>query len=249
MDVDWLPNSLRCTLRDILEVVCSEPFRFYYTWILRRIEGEVSAERPDRIVELGAGNAPVTRRLAKAFSGRPVAPKLRPTDINPDLHLYNQLHDEHKDLVEVEERSIDYSKELPIDGKAIVVLSATLHHIPLQGRVGVVKNLAESGHKIMIFENMHRSLLSLFYALLAFVPALLVPLLLIGRPQSWRRFLWCWVLPVAPFLLVWDGLVTCVRNWTARDWHKVMKAIGVSKDEYSLTETLFCQCIIINKKK
>jgi hypothetical protein len=42
-----------------------------------------------------------------------------------------------------------------------------------------------------------------------------------------RRILWCWLLPAAPLMIVWDGFVSCLRCWTAAEWRAALQAAGM----------------------
>ena len=37
------------------------------------------------------------------------------------------------------------------------------------------------------------------------------------RPFRWSRLLWTYLLPVIPFVVFWDGLVSCVRTRTPQE--------------------------------
>ena len=64
MDLDWVPQSIRLTMREVLECAMSAPFRDYYDWVVGEVVKVVAERGCDTIVELGAGTAPLTRRLA-----------------------------------------------------------------------------------------------------------------------------------------------------------------------------------------
>src|SRR4051812_9825188 len=65
MDIASLPQGLRDTLREILECGNSSPFRGYYAWVEDQVVARCAAEGLTQIVELGAGTAPITRRLLR----------------------------------------------------------------------------------------------------------------------------------------------------------------------------------------
>jgi hypothetical protein len=47
--------------------------------------------------------------------------------------------------------------------------------------------------------------------LLPFIALLIVPLI---RPFRWERLLWTYLIPVIPFVLMFDGMVSCLRSYT-----------------------------------
>ena len=89
MDQDWLPSSLRGTLREILEVGCSRPFRPYYEWVAAEVLAAARETGCQRVVELGAGPAPVTKVMAPDPASDGL--QLIVSDRNPDRPEYEAL--------------------------------------------------------------------------------------------------------------------------------------------------------------
>jgi hypothetical protein len=55
---------------------------------------------------------------------------------------------------------------------------------------------------------------------------------------------------VAPLLFVWDGLVSCWRQWTAREWHQVLGSLPTEHAcAGQLHETLFCQKVVLTCRR
>jgi len=54
---------------------------------------------------------------------------------------------------------------------------------------------------------------------------LVLPLAYANRPGRLRRFLWCWLVPVVPLIFFWDGLVSCVRQWSPERWRTELQSI------------------------
>ena len=93
MDQGWLPGSLRGTLREILQCACSMPFRSYYDWVSSEVL-RIARERQCRtVVELGAGTAPVTQRMAALSDADGL--QFIVCDMNPDQEAYRSLASEY----------------------------------------------------------------------------------------------------------------------------------------------------------
>lgn len=248
MDLPWLPASLRQVLRDILECGNGRPFRGYYDWAVDCIVRQAALCQADRVVELGAGTAPLTRRLAA--DPRAEGLKLVICDLSPDLALYDALARQHAGQVEVLREPVDFSQPRDWPPGTLLVLSATLHHVPAAQRLAVLEALARSGSAVLVLEPLRRTLLSALFVWLSLVPAWLVPLVQWRRPGRWRRLVWCWLVPVAPLLFVWDGLVSCWRQWTAREWHQVLGSLPTEHAcAGQLHETLFCQKVVLTCRR
>lgn len=244
MDLAWLPASVRAVLRDILECGNGRPFRGYYGWAVDEILRYAAAHGLTTIVELGAGTAPLSRRLAA--DARSAGLTLIVCDLNPDIPLYEELEQTFPGRVRTCREPIDFSQPQAWTADALLVLSATLHHVPRSERPDVLKALASGGNHVLIFEPLRRTLLSGLLCLLSVVPAMLVPAFQLHRPGRWRRVAWCWLLPIAAPLFVWDGLVSCWRQWSTSDWQSVLRTLSRSDASVgTVHETCFCQCVAI----
>jgi hypothetical protein len=223
MDLPWLPGSLRSTLRDILECGNSRPFRRYYDWVAEEVATTAKQERCELIVELGAGTAPVTRRLAKFFRAGEII--LSPCDLNPDVPAFKELESQFPAMVQPIYTPVDFSQPKNWDRVTLAFLSATLHHVPSPVRTKVLGALAASGCRVMVFEPLNKNWQSVLFVFASLVPALLVPLWFLLRPGRLRRFVWCWLVPVAPLLFWWDGWITCLRQWSDVEWNRALQSI------------------------
>jgi len=217
MDQRWLPSSLRNTCRDILEGVNSFPFRSYYKKIMDLVLKSVKGTGISSIVELGAGTAPVTRRLAKRVEGKGIS--LVPTDIHPQRDIFKKLQKRYRGRIEPRMEPVDFSKEMEFSPLSLFVLSASFHHIPKENRSFLLNKLVKQGHSVLIAETLRRNMASIILVLLSPLAALFIPLLMIHRPGTFLRIFWTWVFPLAPLLLVWDGVVSCFRQWDEKEWN------------------------------
>jgi hypothetical protein len=216
MDLKWVPPSLRATIHDALDSCLGAAPRRYYEWVAREILELVKRDPTGTIVELGAGTAPITRALAGAIEGRGDI-SLLVSDLYPDRELYRALEEMYPGVVRAELGPTDFSRPMDFPQGSLLVLSAAFHHLPPAVRVDVLKVL--SAYRVAVFEPLRRNPASLFLCLFGFVPAIRTPLLFWNqRPGNWRRVFWCWVMPLATLIIVWDGLVSCLRCWNEKEW-------------------------------
>jgi hypothetical protein len=102
-------------------------------------------------------------------------------------------------------------------------------------RAGVLKIL--SAHRVAVFEPLRRNPASFFLCLFGFVPAIRAPLLFWNRrPGNFRRLFWCWLFPLATMIIVWDGVVSCLRCWTEKEWRDHLASV-VPRDHAVLVKS------------
>lgn len=241
MDQDWIPSSLRNTVREILEVGCGRPFRPYYEWVAEEVLREARQAGCRRVVELGAGPAPVTKVMAPDPASDGL--ELVVSDYNPDQQEYLALEKRWPGKVAARYERVDFSNAPAWGPGTLVFLSAALHHLPPESRPPVLKSLTDSAERVMVFEPLRRTVLSALFVLPAIVPALLLPLWRIGRPGRFWRFLWCWLLPLALLVYWWDGLVSCLRMWSDGDWRRELDRVVGPDRPASVRSWTFCQLV------
>lgn len=245
LDLPWIPESLRATVHDVLELCLGMPPRQYYEWVASEVLNLAEKFNAEAIVELGAGTAPITSALATA-SGEQIKSRgvsLQFSDLYPDLPFYQALEQKFPDVVHADRRSVDFLSPIDYAPGSLLVLSAAFHHVRPVDRMLVLRNL--SVHRVAVFEPLRRNLASTCLSLFGFLPALTSPWRYLNtRPGNMRRIFWCWLVPVAPLIIVWDGLVSCQRCWTAGEWEKNLSAI-VPKDRPVLVKSsLFSQMVV-----
>lgn len=237
MDVDLLPSSLRSTLRDILEVGNGAPFRNYYQWTSKAVFEYARKNNLKEIVELGAGCAPITKHLIRSFPQWDM--KFKVTDLNPDIANFKDIERSDR-RVKAEYQSLDFTKKIPGFENSLLVLSATFHHVSEKNKKNVLSNLKKSSPHVMIFEPLRFSTLSIFFVITALFSGFLTPLFRVNSSKFLRCLLWCWLVPIAPLLFLWDGWISVYRCWSKKEW--------LSQEPQSkLEETLFCTKIILSR--
>lgn len=241
MDLEWLPASLHATLREILECGNARPFRPYYEWVAKVVKRQLATSGCQNVVELGAGTAPITRLLAKDpdLNGM----KLIICDSQPDAATFADLEKRYPSKVIARQDVVDFSKPQDWPSQTLLLLSGTFHHIPPEQRGAVLESLTKSGDRVIVCEPLRKTMLSMGFVFLSVVPAVILPLWFLGRPGRIRRFFWCWLIPMAPIMFWWDGLASCMRMWTDKEWRDNLHGI-VSPDRGSrVSHALFSQMV------
>lgn len=222
-DQAFLPESIRATQRDVCEL-CNSVFRSFNHVAARRAVEEARGRECRSIIELGAGTAPITRVLANMPESRGLS--LVPCDLIPDASVYRELQHDHPEQVRPVFESVDFTQPHPWPPASIAVLVGTFHHIHPRDRRQTLMALSQSVEHVMIFEPLRNTWLSMLLTLLAQVPVLLLPVAYAHRPGRFRRLLWCWLVPVVPVVFLWDGLVSCIRQWSPDRWKRELAGIN-----------------------
>jgi len=240
MDHPKTPRIIRETLLDVLDY-CNKDFRPYYKEVAKEI-AEIAKEHDlTSIVELGAGYAPLTHQLAEAKED---SLKLIPSDLYPETEAWKRLEEEYGDSIQPVYAPIDFTIHQDWEEGSGVVLCAALHHIPYAIRKQTLMALHDSSDRVIIFEPIRKTAFSMFLVLFSIIPALLTPLFRIRYPGAFRRILFCWLIPIVPYMFVWDGLVSCLRQWSDNEWREFSKSLPNGTRPLQLTSTPHSQTVV-----
>ena len=102
------------------------------------------------------------------------------------------------------------------------IFSAFHHFGPTDARE-LLRNAALSGRGIGVFEVARRGLKT--FVVLCFTPILLLWLTPGIRPFRWSRIFWTYILPVVPFVIGYDGWVSCFRTYSQAELRELVRGI------------------------
>jgi hypothetical protein len=242
MDQDWIPASLHATLREVLGFHLRVTLGYYYIWAAERTLAKAEAAGVHRVAELGAGAAGFSETLARLVEQKRVKVAVDVSDLRPDAERYKELARAFPATIHAHLEPVNLLEQ-PLSGEpSVVVMSAVFHHVPHARRRQMLEVL--SRHRVLIFESVTRTVPSMVGCAIGFLPALATPLYFFSTPSGrWRRFLWCWLIPVAPLMVAWDGVVSCLRCWTEEEWRHELAQAGVPRKSVDTERKRFSHMI------
>ncbi len=224
-DQSWIPTGARECLYEIMEA-CNSGVRSFNRQVARSAIGLARDHGLSSIIELGAGRAPVTTELTKHEDTAGL--KLVPCDLVPNEAAYRKLEQEHAGRVAPIYSPVDLTKPQLVLNDSVLVMVGMMHHIPFELRPTVLRTLTQTNSQMAIYEPLRRTWLSILMTLLSFFPAIMLPITFFRRPGKLRRILWCWLIPIVPWMFMWDGVVSCLRQWHAEEWQAAFASLSPS---------------------
>jgi hypothetical protein len=104
-----------------------------------------------------------------------------------------------------------------------------------------------SAEVIVVAEPLEKNVSSCVYVLLSVIPALFLPLLYWRRPGNFSRVIWCWVIPIAPVLFIWDGIISALRQWSDQEWgHALFTELGLDPEQIKVEKAFFTHVVTIH---
>jgi hypothetical protein len=123
--------------------------------------------------------------------------------------------------------SVDATK-VPAELDGFRTMFSSFHHFPPAQARAILQNVVDAKQGIGIFEVTSRTASAVGMMFLWFLtPFLFTPSI---RPFRWSRLFYTYVLPIIPLVLLFDGLVSCLRTYQPRELRELIG--GLAAPEY-----------------
>jgi hypothetical protein len=126
------------------------------------------------------------------------------------------------------EKPVDASRP-PHDLTGFRTMFSSFHHFDPQDARAMLADSFDRDEGIAIFEAAERRPLSV--CVIFFVPLLSLVLAPKIRPFCWSRLFWTYLVPVIPFVLWIDGILSCLRCYSLADMAEL--TAGLDSERYS----------------
>lgn len=222
----WCPAVLRAGVRGLLQQIASKLPA--YEGVLDQLLDAMDAVGTTEVLDLCAGAGGPWVRLHRALGSNRRIERVRLTDLFPDLGAMRAMQRNTGGLVVPLEHSVD-ALDVPRDMPGLRTVFAAFHHFaPLQARQMLADAVANR-RGIAIFELTERKPLACLFVLVGTLP-LSLTLIPFVRPFRWAYLPLTYLLPAIPFILCFDGLVSCLRSYTPDELLAMGHEVGPDYD-------------------
>ena len=186
-----------------------------------------------RIIDLCSGGSGPTIKLAETLQARlGFAPEVVLTDLYPNLEAFAWSRARAVVPVSYERAPVD-ALAVPEHLHGVRTVFDAFHHFrPAEARA-LLADAARKRAPILIVEATERSVRAMV-GMLLFVPLLVLLLTPFVRPFSWGRLLFTYLLPVAVPLILFDGLVSCLRSYTPAELRAMTEGLESSNVRFEI---------------
>jgi len=132
-------------------------------------------------------------------------------------------------------------ESLPVDATSVPAalpgfrtIFSAFHHFGPEAARRILSDAILKRRGIGIFEMARRSPRPIF--MICLIPFLAVFLAPGMRPFRWSRLLWTWLIPVVPFVLFYDGIVSCLRAYSRRELEELVAPLKAQGYEWEIGE-------------
>ena len=223
---EWLPQFLRDEFVDQLQMILEVTNT--YQPISKLLNKRLQQCGARRVLDLCSGAGGPWPSLVRAFENSGAQPPdVLLTDKYPCAKILDKCQPASSGRIHFLAHSID-ATQIPEHLDGFRTLFSSFHHLKRDEARRLLQDCVHRRRGIAIFEapsSRAFTLLSLFFIPIAtwlFVP--------FRRPFRWSRLLWTYLIPVVPFVLFFDGLVSCLRAYSLGELREMTN--GLANGEY-----------------
>jgi hypothetical protein len=228
----WFPSRLRDDVTDTLQFVF-DTIRIYQP-IAGKLASAIRASKTSHVVDLCSGAGGPWFWLREMISRLDhLSLQVVLTDRYPNQAALRRI-------ARLSSNGISYSRE-PVDAQHIPpalagfrTIFSSLHHLTSGEVVATLRDAAAQGQGIGFFEAAKRRPRTMFYA--CFMPLATWALMPFMRPFRFMRLVWTYLLPVIPFVLMYDGVVSCMRAYSHDELRDFSARVGAQNYAWEIGE-------------
>jgi hypothetical protein len=228
----WFPQFLRDEFVDSLQMILEVTNTYQpIASLLRKRLQECGS---DRVVDLCSWAGGPWPSLVRHFEMHgAVAPQVLLTDKYPTTRKLQDVESPSRNRLRFLSDSIDATR-VPKYLRGFRTLFNSFHHLsPVEAR-GLLQDSVNKRQAIAVFEAPARHTLTLLSLwLIPIATWLFVPF---RRPFRWSRLLWTYLIPLIPFVLLFDGVVSCLRAYSLGELQDMTSEIEASGYRWEIGE-------------
>jgi hypothetical protein len=226
----WFPKFLRDQVTDTLQ--CGMNFFGAYAPIAPLLQTALNSTSSHSIIDMCSGGGgpwlDLSRRLQK---NSPTSVQILLTDKYPNLAAFQSAGAASQNHITFHSAPVDATK-VPPELHGFRTMFTSFHHFQPEEARAVLQNAVDARQGIGIFEVTCRapSAIALMF-LWALLPFLLTPWI---RPFHWTRLLFTYVLPIIPLVLLFDGVVSCLRSYRPQELREIIARLTATEYQWEL---------------
>jgi hypothetical protein len=228
----WFPSFLRDEITDTLQNGMN---RFgAYAPIAPLLQTVLQSTSSASIIDMCSGGGgpwlDLSRRLRKSA---PTSLQILLTDKYPNLAAFRSAGAASQNHISFHSAPVDATK-VPPELRGFRTMFTSFHHFqPAEARA-ILQNAVDARQAIGIFEVTRRAPTTIALMFLwALLPFLFTPWI---RPFRWSRLLLTYMLPIIPLVLLFDGVVSCLRTYRPQELQEIIAKLTAAEYHWELGE-------------
>jgi hypothetical protein len=155
------------------------------------------------------------------------------TDKYPNLEAFQRVSASSDHHIGYYPEPVD-ARNVPHALKGLRTMFTSFHHFSPEDARAILQNAVDAGESVGIFEITKRAPSS--------VAVIFVGVLLLFlhtpriRPFRWSRLLWTYLIPIIPLVLLFDGVVSCLRTYRPQELREMVEKLTSCQFKWEIGE-------------
>jgi hypothetical protein len=237
----WFPSSLRDDVTDAVQfgfnlIRAYEPIAPLLQRVIDSTGNPANARQS--IVDMCSGGGGPWLELSRNLrspEGAGDSPGLQIwlTDKYPNLQAFQSVSASSDHRITYYPESVD-AMNVPCVLKGPRTMFTSFHHFSPEDARAILQNAVDAGESVGIFEITQRAPAAIG---VIFIGVLLMflhtPRI---RPFRWSRLLWTYLIPIIPLVLLFDGVVSCLRTYRPEELREIVDKLTCCEYQWEIGE-------------
>jgi hypothetical protein len=230
-DQPWFPTFLRDQVTDALQFGLN--LSKFYAPIVPLLRREMDSSACPLVVDLCSGGGGPWLDLSRKLQGGSQPIRILLTDKYPNQGADQNFRTDSGNQITFFSEPID-AKYVPRELEGLRTMFTSFHHFPPDEALAILQNAVDANQRIGIFEVTRRapSTIALMFPWVVML-VLLAPWI---RPFRWSRLLWTYLIPVIPLVLMFDGVMSCLRAYKPHELQEITEKLKGAEYEWEVGE-------------
>ncbi len=220
----WCPVSVRNGATDCLNLIAN--LGQQYRRVLPLIRHALSVTHSERVIDLCSGGGGPWFTLVRELDETHTGPlRITLTDQYPSetaMHIARRNASGH---IEYLSARVD-ATQVPRELTGFRTLFTAFHHFSPQNAQTILQDAVDNRQGIGIFEQTRRTPIA--YLMMLTLPLIALLTTPFMRPFRWSRLFWTYIIPAIPFVLCFDGIVSCLRTYSIDELHTLIAELNAA---------------------
>lgn len=227
----WFPSSLRDEITDALQFGLN--LLKAYTPIAPLLQSVLDATKNRSIVDMCSGAGGPWFDLFRKLQGDAQGFHIWLTDKYLNLRAFQNVRAGSENHLTFYPHPVDAMK-VPLELQGFRTMFSSFHHFSPEEARAILQNAVDARQGIGIFEITRRAPLAISFMFpWALMPFVVTPLI---RPFRWSRLLWTYVIPIIPVVLLFDGVVSCLRTYRPQELREIIEKLTATDYQWEVGE-------------
>jgi hypothetical protein len=197
-----------------------------YAVIAPHLRRALDAVGDGQILDLASGGGGPWSHLLPLLAADDAPVRVTLSDRYPNVAAFEQARRRDPQSLSYHREPID-ATAVPPDLAGLRTMFSAFHHFPPDLGSSIIADAVRQGRGIAIFEATQRTATT-FVGIL-FTPMLVYLLTPLIRPLSPARLAFTYLLPAVPALVLFDGVVSCLRSYTPAELRALVERVEGSE--------------------